>query len=259
MNRESRTSQGTFGIQPTARRVHSLQRECFSILFPRRCILCDQLVNPEDRLIHAACKPLITPVGKSVCYRCGKPLISNRSEYCYDCSRKKDRLIKEGRALFLYEGEMRGCMYRFKYNNRRCYSEFFAEEAQEIWGKWMEQIAPEAIVPVPMYWKKEGRRGYNQAAVLGKVLSDSFGIPLERRLVRRVRDTRPMKELNDKERKNNLKNAFQVAKCIVKYKKILVVDDIYTTGATADAVAEVLHAAGVEEVYFFSICVGKGA
>jgi ComF family protein len=108
-----------------------------------------------------------------------------------------------------------------------------------------------------MYRKKEKRRGYNQAAVFARQLSQKTGIPVAK-AVSRIRDTRPQKELNDTERKNNLKNAFQNGKIIVKYNKILLVDDIYTTGSTADAVSEVLLAAGAEEIYFLCICIGKG-
>ena len=74
----------------------------------------------------------------------------------------------------------------------------------------------------------------------------------------RVKDTRPQKELNGRERENNVKNAFQSSDNVVKYKRILIVDDIYTTGATVEAVAEVLHKAGVEQIYVLSACIGKG-
>ena len=74
----------------------------------------------------------------------------------------------------------------------------------------------------------------------------------------RVRNTKPMKNLNDIERKNNLKNAFQIKEYIVQYNYIMVVDDIYTTGATADAISFELLKAGVREVYYLSICIGEG-
>ena len=81
---------------------------------------------------------------------------------------------------------------------------------------------------------------------------------MDRNVVIRKKDTRPMKELNDIERENNLRNAFQIARNIVKYKKILLVDDIYTTGSTADEVSRVLLEAGVEKIFFLSICMGQG-
>ena len=116
----------------------------------------------------------------------------------------------------------------------------------------------EAIVPVPMYSKKERYRGYNQAALFGRALSEKMDIPCIPRLMIRVKDTRPQKELNGRERENNVKNAFQSSDNVVKYKRILIVDDIYTTGNTIDAVSFLLKKAGAEKVYFLTISIGQG-
>jgi predicted amidophosphoribosyltransferase len=77
-------------------------------------------------------------------------------------------------------------------------------------------------------------------------------------LVRRVRNTVPQKELNGGQRAANLKNAFQLAADIVKYKKILLVDDIYTTGTTIDTVSEVLLKGGAERIYYICVSIGAG-
>ena len=81
---------------------------------------------------------------------------------------------------------------------------------------------------------------------------------MDNKVVRRVKNTKPLKALSERQRKDNLKGAFQVDTNIVKYSKILLVDDIYTTGATIDAIAELLKKSGAKEVYFLSICVGEG-
>ena len=149
-------------------------------------------------------------------------------------------------------------MYRFKYGNRRTYAAFFADEAEKQCGDWIKRIGVEAVVPVPMYRKKERQRGYNQAAIFARELAVAFGLACEPGAVKRIIDTKPQKELGDAERENNLKNAFQAEEFIVKYKYILLVDDIYTTGSTAEAVARQLLAVGVEKVFFLSVCIGNG-
>ena len=220
---------------------------------------------------------------------CGRPVVSERAEYCFDCSRHKGATFVQGKSLYVYRGQIKMTMYRFKYSNRREYGDYLAKELAERYGDWLMKKGIEAIAPVPMYRRKEKLRGYNQAAVLATKLrrelikrqrrlqrqrlqpqpqhrrqhlssqSQLPGIPaLERNLVLRVRNTRPQKELNDIERKNNLKNAFQTREKVVKYKKILLIDDIYTTGSTADAVAEALYRAGVQQVFFLSVCIGQG-
>ena len=193
---------------------------------------------------------------------CGRPVLSDLVEYCFDCEKKKKRgdedTFFQGKSLLLYKGVVKQTMYRFKYSNKREYGTFFAELAMEKWGEWLFRCEIDAIVPVPMFRRKKRMRGYNQAEVFGRELAKYLRVPMDRNVVIRKKDTRPMKELNDIERENNLRNAFQIARNIVKYKKILLVDDIYTTGSTADEVSRVLLEAGVEKIYFLSICMGQG-
>lgn len=127
-----------------------------------------------------------------------------------------------------------------------------------MYACWVHSIGAEAIVPVPMYRPKQRKRGYNQAEIFAGELAEILGIPLVRDGVRRIKNTRPQKLLSDEERKNNLKKAFQAVEFIVKYKKILLVDDIYTTGSTVEAVAEELRRCGVEQVFFLTLCTGEG-
>ncbi len=226
-------------------------------LFPPRCIVCGGVMEAEDGQLHGKCGEKLYPVMEPVCMHCGRPLLSDTDEFCYDCSRQRRVSFSQGKALYLYAGDIKKTMYRFKYANKREYGRFFAAKSFEQYGGWIRAAGIEVIVPVPMYRKKERRRGYNQAYVFAKELSLLCGLPV-RKLVKRVKDTRPQKELGGAERKNNLKNAFQTGENIVEYKRVLLVDDIYTTGSTADAVADTLLAAGAEEVYFLSICIGKG-
>ncbi len=253
----------------------------YEVVFPMRCIVCDDLMEQGQGQIHRNCKEKLFPVGGAVCMHCGRPVAGERDEFCYDCSGKETvrnsqtrDTFRQGKSLYLYKGEIKQTMYRFKYDSKREYASYFAKQAVEQYGNWLEKIQVDAIIPVPMYKKKEKRRGYNQAAEFARALAEAIcsnqnektdkenesrKIPIyDSHAVLRVRNTRPMKELNDVERKNNLENAFQTTENIVKYKKVLLVDDIYTTGSTADAVSKELLAAGVCEVYFFSICIGKG-
>ena len=229
-------------------------------IFPPRCFVCDRLLETSDvrkkRKIHLACRKHLYPVVQPYCYHCGRPLLDAQTEYCEDC-RKHRSFIQEGRSLFVYRGAVQQSMYRFKYANRRRYSCFLAEEAAQRLGAWMVEKRIEAIIPVPLYFRKERYRGYNQAALFGEALSKKMQIPCVSHLVIRVKNTRPQKELNGKERENNVKNAFQSSDNVVKYKRVLVVDDIYTTGSTVEAVAEKLKEAGVEQVFVLTACIGR--
>ncbi len=236
------------------------------ILFPPRCAVCDGILEAEliraGQRVHPDCMHKLYPVGTTVCYRCGKPLASAEQEYCFDCRKRmaarQPLFCVQGRSVYLYKGEVRRSVYRFKYSNRREYARFFAERAAAGQADWLKQIGAEAVLPVPMYRPKQRKRGYNQAEIFAKELAAILGIPFVRDGVRRTKNTRPQKLLSDEERKNNLKKAFQAADFIVKYKKVLIVDDIYTTGSTVEAVARELCRCGVEQVFFLTLCTGEG-
>ncbi len=227
-----------------------------SILFPRHCILCDEVVSLGEYVCRE-CKGKLPYIQEPSCKKCGKQLESEDREYCGDCQRKQHNFL-QGKAIFSYQKEKKLSMYRFKYSNRREYADVYAKMAVARYGKWLEYRGIEAIVPVPMYESKRRKRGYNQAECFAKSLSRELQIPMESRLIKRVKNTVPQKELNDTQRKDNLKGAFQLQTNIVKYSKILLVDDIYTTGSTMDAVADCLMKAGVAEIYVLSVCIGEG-
>ena len=245
--------------------------------------MCDELLEPEElgQKIHSSCESKLKHITGVVCMQCGRPLENETAEYCYDCQRLwrqssvpvfGKKLLKsnstpsletysplqQGKALFLYQGPIKETMYRFKYSNKREYADYFAKIAVEKYADWIRSKGIQVIVPVPMYLPKQKKRGYNQAEAFAQALGRELELPVDTTLVKRVKDTTPQKELNDLERKNNLKSAFQRTKNIVQYSHILVVDDIYTTGSTAMAVAQALSETNQCRVYFLSICIGKG-
>ena len=228
-----------------------------NLIYPRRCPICDGITGKWDRLICENCKTIPQPVEEPVCKRCGKPLSIEESEFCPDCGRK-NHLFEKGRAAFVYDSVMRASISRFKYHNRREYADFYADELLKRYGRTLRSWQPDALIPVPLHKSRLRRRGFNQAALVADRMGERLGIPVEKKLLLRVKKTRPQKELSDAERRENLKNAFQVCGNDVKLKRAVLLDDIYTTGSTLDAAASALRAAGVEKVYFLSICIGRG-
>ncbi len=116
----------------------------------------------------------------------------------------------------------------------------------------------EAIVPVPLHRDKLIYRGYNQAAILAKEISDYHNIPLRDDVLIRVRKSEDQKKLDVFQRQNNLKKAFHIAQNDVKLKDIIVVDDVYTTGSTISTISSLLKEHGAENVYFLTLAIGKG-
>ena len=111
---------------------------------------------------------------------------------------------------------------------------------------------------MPIHTSKRRNRGYNQAEVLAKGLGAILHIPVENGLIRRIRKTAPMKDLSASERQNNLKRAFKICRNDVKLDTIIIIDDIYTTGSTIDAMSYELRRAGVKKIYFAALAIGRG-
>ncbi len=236
--------------------MHAMMKKVLDYVYPPRCPVCDEVLPPGIDICEGCTKEAVT-ITEPICKKCGKPIESREREYCSDCL-EKQHVYRQGRAVFLYRAGIKKSMYRFKYSNRREYAQFYARYAARLHGSWVLKNRIEVIVPIPMYPGKKRRRGYNQAEIFARALGKEFGIPVDAGIVKRIRNTVPQKALNDKERQRNLKNAFQLAPNIVKYSQILLVDDIYTTGSTMDAVAAVLLSGGAQNIYYICISIGSG-
>ena len=188
---------------------------------------------------------------------CGKPLEQEERELCGDCTRKKHSFVR-GVAAFAYTKELKQSIYRFKYSNRREYAAFYADMLLKLKGQIIRSWRPDVIIPVPLHPARLRKRGFNQAELIAQKLGIGLDIPVDTKILVRTVNTAPQKTLNDKERAQNIKKAFQVTENIVKYRKVLLVDDIYTTGSTLDSCAGELIHAGVMQVYFASVCTGRG-
>lgn len=133
-----------------------------------------------------------------------------------------------------------------------------AKKMAELLGDRIKIWNPDVIIPVPIHKSRLKARGYNQAELIADSLGKYMGIPVDRRLLVRDKKTVPMKELEGVQRLKNIENAFNICESIVEYNTVLVVDDIYTTGATVDACAAVLRSHGVSKVYCACLCIGAG-
>lgn len=230
-------------------------KECLlALFFPRRCAVCDSIVVGRG-CICKACVPKIRFLPENICMVCGK-IVKEERVLCYDCSRKEHAFIRNF-AVFVY-GDVRESLYRFKYSGRAEYAEYYAASAYKRLGAQLRQLNAQALVPIPLHPSKKRKRGYNQAEEFARELSRLVGIPLRTDLIKRKKRTKPLKTLNVSERQNNLKKAFLFTQNDVKLSTIILVDDIYTTGATLDAVASVCHEAGIARIYGVTVAVGTG-
>lgn len=233
------------------------RRTAADLLFPRRCPVCGGVAMPKGRLICPACLKQLSFVSSPACMKCGKEIGSREQEYCADCIRRKKSFTR-GFALLNYDSRAAVSMAAVKYHNKREYLDFYARAAALRFEKQFRQAGIQVIVPVPVHASRLKTRGFNQAAVLAEKLSAELGIPWEELLIR-VKKTDPQKSLGSAERLKNLRGAFEAEQEAGKWERVLLVDDIYTTGSTAEICSRALLKTGVKQVFVFAVCIGHGA
>ena len=227
------------------------------LIYPPACALCGELLAPGERGCCKVCREEIDYVKTPVCECCGQELTMAGTSLCRMCSREKRSYIK-GFPAMNYVPPVSVGVAAFKYHSRKDSAGFFAAEILRVHGQEMMSIKPEVLVPVPVHKRKLKKRGYNQAELLAKELGSRMGVPVDTELISRTVNTPPQKTLDPKLREINMKSAFQMGKKSVNYKSAMLVDDIYTTGSTIEACTRLLLAQGIRDVYYTSICIGKG-
>ena len=226
------------------------------LLWPETCPFCGK-VYAEG--LCPACRQTVEKllVREPRCMKCGKPVRYKEQEFCSDCTRVR-HIYDRGAALWIHKNPVSKSIYQFKYHNQRFYAEYYAEQFVWQYKELITGWAPQVILPVLLHARKRRNRGCNQAELLAEELGKRLKLPVCGNLVKRVRFTSPQKALDHTKRKKNLEQAFALSAPVRGLRRALIVDDIYTTGSTIDAVAKVLKQAGVQKVYFLTVSIGQG-
>ena len=227
------------------------------ILYPARCPICHGILKGRDGICPECIKKLPYII-EPKCKKCGKQMESAEEEYCRDCKRFS-HAFDRGAAVYTYNDVMARSIAMFKYHNRREYAKVYAKEMYRCCSRFLKSCAPEVILPVPIHRQKKRQRGFNQAELVAKELGKLLNVPVDADYLIRKAKTIPQKELTRQQRKRNLKEAFEVSKDGKYYKRVLLIDDIYTTGATMDAVSEILRENQTKIIFFLTICVGRNS
>ncbi len=243
-------------INTAIQKISVLITRAAEILYPPRCILCDEILRDAQEGCCVKCRPHLPYIKGARCQKCGKP-VEEEAEYCEDCGRYR-HVFDCGIAVFTYTGQIRQSVYRMKAANRRDYLAFYTQEMAGLLKPYLKRWMPEVIIPVPMHPKKKRARGYNQAELLARGISALCGIPVDADTLYCTKKTRSQKHLDLRGRMKNLRGAFALKEDVYGAERVLIVDDIYTTGSTVDEAARVLMAAGVRHVFFIVLCTGKG-
>jgi ComF family protein len=182
------------------------------------------------------------------CPRCGRP--QDTSRVCLKCAVEPPEL--DGiRSVALFEGTLRGAIHQFKYS----YMRDLAVPLGELLVSYCQEtpLAADVIVPVPLHVRRLAERGYNQAALLAQYLGSALGIPVYCDCLRRSRYTESQTRLNAQERSRNVDGAFACTRSGIRGARVLLVDDVCTTGATLGACGRALEQGGARSVWALTV------
>lgn len=217
-------------------------------VFPRRCPVCGEIVRTPGSLVCEDCLREIPFVREPVCMKCGRGVSDPAEELCSDCAGRA-KSFDYGVALTDYDDLMQRVITDIKYRNRREYVRPFGRLFVVRLGAVLRGMRADCLVPVPVHPSRRRTRGFNQAELLAEELSAGTGIPVRTDLLLRTGRTAAQKELSPDERIRNLEGAFSAKPLPPGIRRVILVDDIYTTGSTAEACTRVLKAAGAEKVF----------
>lgn len=211
------------------------------VRLPHICALCNH--HHDGHLaICLQCHEFLTPI-VSACTYCARPLPKSNFMTCGKCIKTKpyfDQTI----APYSFEEPLRTLLHDFKYRHSLYLVSFLAQLILANLPTSTSQ--PECLIPVPMHPERLRRRGFNQAAELAKFIGRVLSIPCKMHICQKILHTSPQAGLNASQRQKNLHNAFHTKP--VRYKRVALIDDLLTTGNTANEIAKTLKRQGVEHV-----------
>lgn len=232
-----------------------LPEEMKGALYPEgiTCDICgDELVAETRYHLCAKCTEEMPFIGDHICLDCGVQ-IDNEADYCDRCQRSHG-VYKLNRSPLIYDGKAREMVHALKFGGKKYLVTTIGAMMADTYIK--NNMQGEIIVPVPMTDKEKRKRGFNQAELLAYEVGKRLDIPVLPALAK-VKETSQQKELSGKERAENLSKAFEVVYPQVKDRKILLIDDIFTTGTTVNECSKVLLKAKCKEVSVLTACITK--
>lgn len=235
-----------------------IKDELFEALFPSngRCIFCNKTLLFETNPFCYNCSDKIHWIGNQVCEKCGKEEVIGNTRLCNDCNYNVHN-YDQGMALFTYTREGKRIIQEIKYEGNKKLAKWLGIKlGNKLKDMGWQDI--DLILPIPLHPNRLKERGFNQSQEIAKGMIIPTDITLINDLLIRIKDTPHQTDLSKIERQRNIKDAFRILDdTAIQDKTILLVDDVYTTGSTMNACAEVLRNAGAKKIYFAVAATGR--
>ena len=217
------------------------------VIFPPQCLGCAEILHPfTGQMFCSVCHDKIKYVNGSICSICGISFSDSPAEshLCGDCLEKRP-YFSCARGVFSYESIILNAIHQFKYKSNISIGEMLASFMADFSFPDIDFADYSLMIPVPLHIKRLRERGFNQSLILARAIGEKQQIPVNFSLLKRHKFTLTQTGSNKKERKQNIKDAFEVSdQKKISGKNIILVDDVYTTGATINECAKTLIKAG---------------
>lgn len=216
------------------------------LIFPPRCCLCKANLVQDSDLCAKCYKNL--PWNTTACQKCALPT-SLTLDYCGNCINCPPLFLRN-LSPFRYEPPVSSWIVQLKFHHQLYYAPILARQLAE-WVKHLSNPMPECIIPVPLHHRRLRQRGFNQALEIAKIVAKILKIPLLTNSVQRVIHTRPQSKLNAQQRRSNLQKVFKV-RSRIPFQHVAILDDVMTTGETAQALSQCLYESGLQKIEVWS-------
>lgn len=229
------------------------------LVYPRNCQFCEIALDETERgVICGLCLGKVKFIAPPRCERCSLPFTGALPDR-FECGYCRDKEFAFDRAVCACRNEdlVLDAIHRFKYGQQMYFARHLTDWLTGMTRRQVDWSQVDAIVPVPLHPRKKRHRGFNQAEVLADALGQAFHVRVQRRALRRVKDTVTQTALDADGRARNLRDAFAAGRgAALAGQRLVLVDDVFTTGATLDACAKVLRAAGAERITVATVARG---
>ena len=244
-------------MKPAA--IASWTESALGFIYPAFCQLCGTLrATAAEGYVCAACFKRVRFVKPPFCERCGLPF-EGEITTAFECSncREMNLQFSAARSAVVAKDVVLEVIHRYKYHRAIWFEPFLAGLLITAATPEISKATRDAIVPVPLHPTKEREREFNQATQLARRLGIASGVPMQDRWLRRVQPTRTQTLLTRAERAENVRHAFEAAPGLkLNGERVVLIDDVFTTGATTSACARILKRAGAGDVCVWTVARG---
>lgn len=235
--------------------LHDLLEIFLDFILPRRCLKCGKIL-PEPGYLCEECSMSINFIGPNCCRKCGHPLYeenSGSSMLCAGCLKRKRNFYRLSRSAVVYDESSKNLILGFKFLDKTENANLLAAMLK-VAGRDIFEAGADVLIPVPLHYTRLIKRRYNQSSLLALKLGKMVNLPVDSFSLVKHKRTRPQTEFSGKERVVNVKNAFSVRYPErIRGKRVILIDDVMTTGSTLKESARALHKAGAKSIDILTV------